>query len=412
MLSKVATFIENAAFNSAKTPRISVARYFAYIINDEEAPQCLGRLSTYSIVMAIKSGAKQPAVGADRVSMQEVARAAGVSRSAVSLALAGHRSIPVATRERVQAAAAQLGYRKNPLVAALMSVRRSGAAPSTARASLAFLTSHIAPDSWRNVATHRRFHAAASAQALKRGFSLEEFSLADPDMRPARLAALLRSRGIHGVLVAPLPGDQTTLGFDVTDFAVVGLGASVKMPAIDRVADDHFYGAQLAFEQCLALGYRRIGLALAANISHRLEHRWWAGFLVAQQQVAARNRIPALMPETREQIPPLLNPWIARHLLDAVIFSHRTPAEMSRAPAAVGLVSLSVHEANGVIAGIKQDEQRVGEEAVDLLVAKLHHWNTGAASTPRLLLVRGAWTDGLSAPGAGKIRRGLRPEAV
>jgi hypothetical protein len=43
LLSKVATFIENAAFNSAKTPRISVARYFAYIINDEEAPQCLGR---------------------------------------------------------------------------------------------------------------------------------------------------------------------------------------------------------------------------------------------------------------------------------------------------------------------------------------------------------------------------------
>ena len=339
--------------------------------------------------------------------MREVAARAGVSRSAVSLALAGHPSIPSPTRARVRAAAEALGYRKNPLVAALMSVRRTGSATSTAKASVAFLTSHAAPDSWRLVATHRRFHAAASARALRRGFSLEEFSLTDPAMRPERLAALLRARGIHGVLVAPLPGDQTCLAFDVTPFAVVGMGTSVKAPAIDRVADDHFYGAQLAFERALALGYRRIGLAVAANISHRLEHRWWSGFLVAQQKVPARDRIPALMPETREQIPVLLNAWIEHHRVDAVIFSHRTPTEMSRAPAAVGLVSLAVHEANGTIAGIRQNEDQVGEEAVDLLVSKLHHWNTGAAATPRLLLMRGAWTAGLSAPGAGKRRSGL-----
>lgn len=339
--------------------------------------------------------------------MREVAARAGLSRSAVSLALAGHPSIPSTTRARVRAAAEALGYRKNPLVAALMSVRRTGSVTSTAKASLAFLTSHAAPDSWRQVATHRRFHAAASARALKRGFSLEEFSLTEPAMRPERLAALLRARGIHGVLVAPLPGDQTCLAFDVTPFAVVGMGTSVKAPSIDRVADDHFYGAQLAFERCLALGYRRIGLALAANISHRLEHRWWSGFLVAQQKVPTCDRIPALMPETREQIPVLLNAWIERHRLDAVIFSHRTPAEMSRAPAAVGLVSLSVHEANGTIAGIRQNEDQIGEESVDLLVSKLHHWNTGAAATPRLLLMRGAWTAGPSAPGAGKRRSGL-----
>jgi DNA-binding LacI/PurR family transcriptional regulator len=339
--------------------------------------------------------------------MREVAARAGISRSAVSLALAGHPSIPSPTRARVRAAAEALGYRKNPLVAALMSVRRNGGVDTMAQASLAFLTSHAAPDSWRQVATHRRFHAAASARALKRGFSLEEFSLSDPAMRPERLEALLRARGIHGALAAPLPGDQTSLNFDVRHFAVVGVGSSVRIPAIDRVSDDHFYGAQLAFAHSLALGYRRIGLAVAANISHRLEHRWWSGFLVAQQKVPARDRIPALMPETREQIPVRLSAWIERHRLDAVIFSHRTPTEMSRAPAAVGLVSLSVHEANGTIAGIRQNEDQVGEEAVDLLVSKLHDWHTGEAAAPRLLLVRGAWTAGLSAPGAGKRRSGL-----
>ena len=88
-------------------------------------------------------------------------------------------------------------------------------------------------------------------------------------------------------------------------------------------------------------------------------------------------------------------------------FSQRTPAKMSRASAAVGPVSSSVHEANGTIAGIRQNEDQVGEEAVDLLVSKLHDWNAGEAAAPRLLLVRGAWTAGLSAPGAGKRRSGL-----
>ena len=76
-------------------------------------------------------------------------------------------------------------------------------------------------------------------------------------------------------------------------------------------------------------------------------------------------------------------------------------------PATVGLVSLSVHDASGKIAGIRQNERRVAEDAVDLLVLKLHHWHAGPSPSPRLQLVRGEWCDGLSAPGAGRARRAL-----
>lgn len=339
--------------------------------------------------------------------MQDVAAHAGVSRSAVSLALQGHPSIPAPTRERVLAAVRRLGYRKNPLVAALMSARRTRANGPATRSSLGFLTSHVPPDSWRAAGPIRRFHAAAKARAAELGFSLDEFSLGDPAMRPERLITLLKARGVSGLLVAPLAGEQTQLNLDVADFAVVGLGLSVKQPVVDRVSDDHFYGAQLAFEQARALGYRRIGLALAANTSRRLESRWWSGFLVAQQALPARSRIPALMPETREEIPALLNAWIARHAIDAVIFSLRHEEQMACAPPPVGLISLSVNDASGQVAGISQNERQVGEEAIELLVAKLHRWNTGAARSPRLHLVRGAWCDGLSAPGAGRLRLAL-----
>jgi DNA-binding LacI/PurR family transcriptional regulator len=339
--------------------------------------------------------------------MREVAAQAGVSRSAVSLALQGHPSIPVATRERVLTAARGLGYRKNPLVAALMSARRTRSNSADLRTTLAFLTCHFPPDTWRQAGPISRFHAAASARAAELGFRLDEFSLGGRVMRPERLAALLKARGIHGLLVAPLPGEQTRLDFDVSEFAAIGLGLSVKEPGIDRVADDHFQSAQLAFNQALALGYSRIGLAVPADTSRRLEHRWWSGTLVAQQQLPSRARVPALMPETREALPRLLNDWIARHRVDAVVFALRDEQQLARVPAHVGLVSLSVPDESGRVAGIRQNERQVGEEAIELLVAKLHRWRTGASAASRLLFVPGTWSDGLSAPGPGQDRRAL-----
>lgn len=342
-----------------------------------------------------------------RASMVDVAAAAGVSRSAVSLALQGHPSIPPSTRESIMAVARRLGYRKNPLVAALMSIRRKRGAGAPVQSALAFLISHPPADPWPRSGPLRRFQLAAEARAAALGFSLEAFSLGNPEMRPERVRALLKARGVHGVLIAPLPGEQSRLDFDVTDFSAVGLGLSVKEPGIDRVSDDHFLGAQLAFAHALALGYRRIGLALAANISRRLEHRWWSGYLVAQQRLPARSRIPALMPETREEIPAQLKAWIARHEVDAVVFSIRHESAMACAPAGVGLISLSVNDSSGSVAGIRQNEAQVGEEAIERLVAKLHRWSTGATASPRLQLVQGTWSDGLTAPGAGRNRRAL-----
>lgn len=354
----------------------------------------------------IKLRPKQANALSGPISMQLVAEYAGVSRSAVSLALQHHPSIPASTCDRIRAAAQELGYRPNPLVTALMRSRRTGAHASTVRASLGFLTADAPTDRWRDATTHRNFYAAATARAVERGFSLEEFSTSDPEMRPERLIDLLQARGIHGILVAPLTGQKSTLPLNVSGFSLVGLGTSVQAPEIDRVADDHFYAAQLAYTQAHALGYRRIGFALAADVSRRLEHRWLSGYLVAQQQQSPRARIPAFMPETREEIPLGLNAWITRHRIDAVIFALRDQKRMSCAPIETGLISLSVHE-GGQIAGIRQDEFRIGAEAIDLLVEKLQRWEPSSPRGPQLHLVRGVWCAGQSAPGIGRRRQDL-----
>lgn len=58
-----------------------------------------------------------------RVTIKDLARAAGVSTTTVSLALRDDARISQATRARVQAVAAQLGYSRDPALAALVALR-------------------------------------------------------------------------------------------------------------------------------------------------------------------------------------------------------------------------------------------------------------------------------------------------
>ena len=61
----------------------------------------------------------------NRVTQQDVALRAGVHRTAVSLALKKHPSIPAETRERIEAVAAEMGYVPDPMLSALAAYRGS-----------------------------------------------------------------------------------------------------------------------------------------------------------------------------------------------------------------------------------------------------------------------------------------------
>src|SRR5690625_943359 len=103
--------------------------------------------------------------------MSDVARLAGVSHQTVSRVLNGHPNVRPATRDRVQAAIRELGYRRNSAARALVT-RRSGAigivttgsmqfGPATtlavleqsARAAGYFVTVAMAPDPTPEVLT-------------------------------------------------------------------------------------------------------------------------------------------------------------------------------------------------------------------------------------------------------------------
>ena len=336
--------------------------------------------------------------------MQDVARASGYSRAAVSMALRGDHSIPESTRQHIQVVATRLGYRPSPLVAALMSLHRRRRSVSKATTAIAYLTSHYSENPWRRQVIYRSMYAGASARAGELGYRLEEFNLKAKKMTPDRMRQILRTRQIHAVVVAPLPKRETQLDFDCSSLAVVGLGLSVHAPLLERVSNNLFESAALAVERCVALGYRRIGFVVSQETSHRLGHYWLAGYRFAVEKHGCAVDLPPLMTDRIEELAPVMPAWLRAHRPDVVILGNSEEELFGNVPLTIGVVDLSVERRDSMRTGIFQNHHQLGGIAVEHVVGKLQSGILGPLTEAHVHLVSGSWVPGASAPGPGHLR--------
>jgi len=332
--------------------------------------------------------------------MQDVADLLGVHRTTVSLALRAHPSIPEKTRAAVRRAAAKLGYRPNPLVAALMSFRRS---PRTAprHTTLAYITATQPPNAWRQSKTFRSQFAGACERAREEGFNVEEFSLYSKGMTPERLNEVLRSRGILGLIVAPLVNGETTLPLAWDEFAAVGVAFTLQRPNVPRLGNDHSQSVRLAIQECRRRGYRRIGLAIRRMQIERVEEQWLAGYLVEHTFPKTVAHPPPLIADEWEEN--IFNAWFRSARPDVVLTGgdpESVIAWLRRAghevPADVGVASLDLHERDGAFAGIDQHSEQIGAMVAETLIARLRRNERGALDQPVRTHLMGEWVDGAS----------------
>jgi DNA-binding LacI/PurR family transcriptional regulator len=335
------------------------------------------------------------------VTLQDVADRARVHRSTVALALRDHPRIPEATRRRLRALAEKLGYRQNPLVAALMQSRRSGR--PLRHATLAFVTNYPTRYGWRPE-HHQRpdFFPGAAARARDFGYKLEHFWLAEPGMTSARLSDILATRGIHGVILGRLPPGQRAIELSWERFSCVALGMTVRAPRLHRVTENHFETAFQAMQQCADRGYRRVGFAFTeANDSPSVGDRWLGAYLMQQLKFRAADRLPLCpgAPATRGQF----TRWFERHRPDALLVNHAPPALAwlhglgLSVPRDVGLVELEDHPEEGS-AGVYYDPAKIGAVAVNLLMGLMHRNEKGVPSDQHAVLLSGEWREGGTLP--------------
>lgn len=334
------------------------------------------------------------------VTMADVARRAKVSQATVSKALRGLPSIPPRTRERIAALARQLGYRPHPYLSALMQHRRRRGGALPPRTTLAFLTSHPHPDSWRTSPSpfFRLLYAGAAEMAEERGYALSPFWLFQDGMSGERFSQMLVARGVRGILLNPLPKPGMPLDLDWSQFSVVAHGLSLAEPVFHRTSNDHFQSMVLAMRECRRLGYRRPGFLLDAPSSARLEFRWEGAFRIALEKYGFPGQAEPLL--SAEWDAAEIRRWVRRERPDVVIslFIESQLAELRtaglRIPEALGAVSLSVHDPASQVTGINQNPRLMGAVAAERLISLVERGETGIPANPVTLTIEGAWNPG------------------
>ncbi len=339
-----------------------------------------------------------------RVTLKNVARAVGLSHSAVSLALRNSRRIPKATCERVQKAARELGYEPNPMAAGLAQFKRTSKIVPV-QSVLAWLNLWPDPKQLRSFREFEGYWRGAAACAEKFGYRLEEF-VCHASLHCARLEKILLARGIQGILLPPFP---SALGPEWADFhweyfSVVRLGRSFPTPHAHLVTADQVVNTLQAFERMQALGYRRIGMVEEVSSSIRGRHFFKAGFLLAQSKWDPQAGIPVLGVDCENPAAslPKLARWMKRYKPEALLSDERITAGLLkrcgyRIPEDVGLAATSVLDGNAE-AGIDQNPEEIGRVAVLVLISLINDNARGIPPIARQVLIEGRWVDGSSLP--------------
>ena len=336
------------------------------------------------------------------VNMQAVAEAAGVHRTTVSLALRDSPRLPTETRARICRVAAEMGYRPDPLVSALMTARAGGKRRAV-RAVIACVGAETPPGGGHGDGAYARMSRGARERAEEQGYEVSFFRHpAATGMSSARFTGMLAARGVHGLLIAPGNRADVRLDLDWSRFAVVELGYNLAEPAFHGVVHDYFHAMKRALAEARARGRRRIGFVMPAAQDAKSHHLWRAAYLDAQQGWPARERLP-ILGEARitEE---LMAAWVARARPDAVCaIGSSTLSGLKRVlgarfPGEVGFVDLACHDREGGSAGIYQNWEQMGAAAADTLVAMLSRGERGVPEFARHTLTAGVWVVGASLP--------------
>ena len=338
-------------------------------------------------------------------SIRALAAVLGLSKSTVSLALRNHPNIAAATRDRVQAAAKKMGYRVNPLVAALMSQQRSGGHAESAPL-IVFIDYYWAPDAPRHNLDSASFSKEAKeslqltsewmqVEAGNHGYQLDYLKARDPGMTPSRLAEIVKSRGVRGVIFL-MPHDVSGIWRNEwSECSVVELGGLMGSP-FHQVRINQLGACRQLIAELLRRGYRRPGLAIGS--SNDVQGNWRLPFIeyyISKPKEEQANSLLGIGWTKAEFMG-----WWRETKPDVVVSSDLAPLnwlreEGVRVPEDVGFACYSLLPRQiGAVAGMNLFQNLRVTEAVNLLDGMLRRNELGRPEVPFAMTVSGVWCDG------------------
>lgn len=332
-----------------------------------------------------------------RVTQKDVALAAGVHHTTVSMVFRNHPSIPEATREQIRKIAEKLGYTHDPMLSALAAYRTSQR-PVAFHGTLAWLTNSSEGFDWKTSPHFTVYFNAIRQRAREHGFSIEEFDIATPGQSVKRTASILRARNVSGLLLCPQPKAHTVIEFPWEDFSAVTFGYTLEKPKLHAIVAGFYRYMLQTTAEVRRRGYRRMGLVLNFADDQRYDHNVLASYLVSEFLHPSALSIPPYLENYREN-PDALRTWIAKYRPDVIVsqdwrvlnvlkkFGIKLPQDM-------GLACSGIPPDVAGLSGVREDCALIGKVATDLIVAMIQRGERGVPDKPQRILVEGDWVDG------------------
>jgi LacI family transcriptional regulator len=344
-----------------------------------------------------------------RVTIRDIAERAQVHFTTVSLALRNSPRLKAETRETIQRIAEEMGYRPDPMLAALNAYRLTRQ-PVHYQGGLAWIHNWPSRETLYSNEIFNQYYLGAKERAQARGYQLEEFWLGEPGMTIERMHRILRARNIQGALLAPLPVAGQFLPLRYDELSAVAFGYSMRPSVLHLVTNHHVHTMQAILDKAIAFGYLRIGLSIRAGWNAKIDHGWQAAMLVFQANHPALPKIPIFWDTDKD---PLLARWIERHSPELVISSDDVATRLDRlgyrVPKDIAFASPFLRKDEKHLSGVHENDFLIGQIAVDEVIGMLHRGETGIPETPIRTLVEGVWIPGSTLPPKHKLKAVAKP---
>jgi LacI family transcriptional regulator len=350
---------------------------------------------------------------ASRVTIRDIAREAHLHFTTVSLALRNSPRLKAETRKKIQKLAESMGYRPDPMLAALNAYRQTRQ-PVHYQATLAWIHNWPDPKNLYNCEEFNQYYLGACERARERGYNVEQFWLQEPGMSIEKLHRILRARNIQGALLAPQPVSNQFLALNYDSLSAVAFGYSMQPAVLHLVTNHHIHTMTLILKKILELGYRRIGLSITKDWNAKVEHAWQSSLLLFQEQHPGLSSIPIFWDNYEDSE---LVAWMKTNRPDVVISFNDAMDRLQLAgykiPDDIGFASPFLSKNETYLTGVHQNDRLIGHKAVDMVIDMLHRGETGIPETPVRMLVEGVWHPGQTLTDRNKAPRSAkRPASV
>lgn len=330
------------------------------------------------------------------VTIHDIAREAGVSPAAVSLALRGEGTLAEATRARIVALAGKMKYRRNVFAASLRTRSLSGSGQGM---PLAVLVQRDAAGATYPILTSVR---GVREECRRLGFALEEHEL-DPGVALRPLLRTLYHRGVQG-LVLPHTMDASAVPAEEWGrFCVVSCNRGTVSPVFHTVRASAFDVVVRAMAEMQRRGYRRVGGALFRHEPAILDDaNREAAFLWAQRLHGFEPVEPHLGGHMDREA---FLAWVRRTRPDALLAFHVGCLYWLRdagckVPGRTSFCCLHLEDvpATRGVAGFFTPDVDIGKAAVLMMDSLIRHHERGMPSEVRETLLQRTWREGETLP--------------